>query len=472
VVLFAAALDVAHAGPRDSCTVQPQSSAGFDSLHSHRPENRGSRLLHRDLEFHLDATYSGAITLELEATLTQFARTLDEYVGFSPVAQDANGYQATYDYFRRAGADWNPIDPWDTTSVRLGLSEATTLKPEDRAHADLYIFRRSRGLSQDGQWPSAFFANAEDVTSWRAAGDLRHDNSMMIKGPADAEILDPAGIGWTCPREPYQTLFYYELQHSLLPEEGQGSDRITELWSAAAEAVAGQYDYPRFDFSYTANMLGNYLSWSRDAVALTGVASERVRLLAEDGTVLFGVKRLLWETGGATAPGSTFDPLGDGPGGRDLALTVEDGQGVTVDADHPLAVRFDVPPLAAGASRTAFLELTAKRLPAEATARAELVEREPTSEPAFAIVSVRPNPAVGRASMAITLPMRMRVRATIHDLQGARVRTLADESKEAGSHTLVWDGRDERGAHVRAGTYFVRLASEAGTLNRRFVYLR
>jgi len=216
--------------------------------------------LHRDLEFHVDPTYAQFLTPDHEATLVQLAKTLDEYVGFSPVAQDANGFQATYNYFRRAGADWNPTNAWDTTSVRLGLSEAANLKPEDRAHADTYIFSPSRGLLQDGQQPSDFFTDTEDVTSWRAVEDIRHENSMMFKGPVDGAFLDPQGTGWTRPRQPYQTFFYHELQHSLPPEDGQGVDLMTELWSAGAEAVAGQYDTPRFDFPYTTNLLSSYLA--------------------------------------------------------------------------------------------------------------------------------------------------------------------------------------------------------------------
>ena len=84
----------------------------------------------------------------------------------------------------------------------------------------------------------------------------------------------------------------------------------------------------------------------------------------------------------------------------------------------------------------------------------------------------RPNPAFGEARLAFTLPHAGRVRLTIYDLTGARVRTLHDGVAPAGLTTAAWDGRDERGRGVRAGAYFYRLEFEGQSLARRLVYMR
>ncbi len=47
-------------------------------------------------------------------------------------------------------------------------------------------------------------------------------------------------------------------------------------------------------------------------------------------------------------------------------------------------------------------------------------------------------------------------RVTLHDAAGRRLRILRDAPTAAGHHTLVWDGRDDRGEPVAAGVYFVR----------------
>ena len=47
---------------------------------------------------------------------------------------------------------------------------------------------------------------------------------------------------------------------------------------------------------------------------------------------------------------------------------------------------------------------------------------------------------------------------TLYDQRGRKVRGLLEgRSLPAGSHSLVWEGRDGRGIQVASGVYFVRL---------------
>ena len=47
----------------------------------------------------------------------------------------------------------------------------------------------------------------------------------------------------------------------------------------------------------------------------------------------------------------------------------------------------------------------------------------------------------------------------VHDLAGRRVRTIYSGAIERGLTTITWDGRDERGAELRAGVYLVRFTA-------------
>ena len=47
----------------------------------------------------------------------------------------------------------------------------------------------------------------------------------------------------------------------------------------------------------------------------------------------------------------------------------------------------------------------------------------------------------------------------LYDLNGRRVKTLARGSFAGGQQTVTWDGRDDRGAPVRNGIYFLRARS-------------
>ena len=57
------------------------------------------------------------------------------------------------------------------------------------------------------------------------------------------------------------------------------------------------------------------------------------------------------------------------------------------------------------------------------------------------------------------------------DVAGRRVRTLLT-GRQSTSGALVWDGRNESGALIPGGVYFVRLWTPRGALVRRVVHVR
>lgn len=73
-----------------------------------------------------------------------------------------------------------------------------------------------------------------------------------------------------------------------------------------------------------------------------------------------------------------------------------------------------------------------------------------------------PNPFRATASNSPTtlrysLPARALVTATIYDILGRRMRQLRQQTEEAGEHTLIWDGKDDRGAALPSGIYFLSM---------------
>jgi len=78
-----------------------------------------------------------------------------------------------------------------------------------------------------------------------------------------------------------------------------------------------------------------------------------------------------------------------------------------------------------------------------------------------------PNPFSDRITIRYELPQRGHVKATIYNLLGQEVTSLVDESRPAGSHAVVWDGRDSSGRRLSSGTYFLRLTTQsAGHISR------
>jgi hypothetical protein len=76
-------------------------------------------------------------------------------------------------------------------------------------------------------------------------------------------------------------------------------------------------------------------------------------------------------------------------------------------------------------------------------------------------------PARGAVDFILTLGSAAATRVAVFDLAGRRVRSIADRDLPAGETRLTWDGRNEAGARVGSGMYFVRAVSagRSRTLN-------
>lgn len=92
----------------------------------------------------------------------------------------------------------------------------------------------------------------------------------------------------------------------------------------------------------------------------------------------------------------------------------------------------------------------------------------PTTQPA-ALGLPWPNPAAAEVRFSLAAPVEGRVSLLVHDLAGRRVhaREIAP-----GVSFVVWDGRDERGRRLPAGTYIVRLTGAGPSPARKVVLAR
>ena len=82
-----------------------------------------------------------------------------------------------------------------------------------------------------------------------------------------------------------------------------------------------------------------------------------------------------------------------------------------------------------------------------------------------------PNPFGSQTQLALDLPRQKDAWITVYDVAGRRVRELFVGAMAAGRHVVVWDGRDDGGRRVGSGVYFVRLATDAGVIQRKVVYI-
>jgi hypothetical protein len=83
-----------------------------------------------------------------------------------------------------------------------------------------------------------------------------------------------------------------------------------------------------------------------------------------------------------------------------------------------------------------------------------------------------PNPFNPETTIRFTLAERAGVQLSIFDATGRHVRTLLDGVEEAGSHRILWDGRDDRGYSAGSGIYFCRFNSGGTVQSRKMVLLK
>ncbi len=77
----------------------------------------------------------------------------------------------------------------------------------------------------------------------------------------------------------------------------------------------------------------------------------------------------------------------------------------------------------------------------------------------FALRPNYPNPFNPTTSIRFDVASRSHVTLRVYDVSGALVRTLADESMDAGSHVIEWNGRNDQGNPASSGVYFYRLTA-------------
>ena len=100
-------------------------------------------------------------------------------------------------------------------------------------------------------------------------------------------------------------------------------------------------------------------------------------------------------------------------------------------------------------------------------------EGSPVALPSqFDLLQNYPNPFNPETVIDFRIKEACDVVLVVYTVKGETIRTLVKDYRDAGSYSVVWDGRDDRGSRVPSGIYFYRM--EAGTthLYRKMILLR
>jgi len=87
------------------------------------------------------------------------------------------------------------------------------------------------------------------------------------------------------------------------------------------------------------------------------------------------------------------------------------------------------------------------------------------------IVSVIPS-SKGKVKINYIVGNPSQTRIELYDLSGRRIETLLDGKKEAGKHSLIWNGGMSNGMQSSTGIYFCRIQSASFSRTVKFIYVK
>ncbi len=83
-----------------------------------------------------------------------------------------------------------------------------------------------------------------------------------------------------------------------------------------------------------------------------------------------------------------------------------------------------------------------------------------------------PNPFNATTSITFALPEKQHVKLQIFNILGQRVVLLLDEPRDAGRHTVTWNGHDRNDREIVSGVYLYRIQTDGFAQTKRMVLLK
>ena len=90
----------------------------------------------------------------------------------------------------------------------------------------------------------------------------------------------------------------------------------------------------------------------------------------------------------------------------------------------------------------------------------------------FLILQSKPNPFKNRTLIRYSLPKKNSVEIIIYNILGQEVRTLVKRREEAGTHSVIWDGKDNASKDLTCDIYFLKFKAGECKSIHKLVLLR
>ena len=83
-----------------------------------------------------------------------------------------------------------------------------------------------------------------------------------------------------------------------------------------------------------------------------------------------------------------------------------------------------------------------------------------------------PNPFNPTTNIAYNMQVPGNVTLEVYNIKGQKVKTLVNETKPAGEHSVVWNGRDDNNKPVSSSVYFYQLKLGQQTITRKMLLMK
>jgi hypothetical protein len=90
----------------------------------------------------------------------------------------------------------------------------------------------------------------------------------------------------------------------------------------------------------------------------------------------------------------------------------------------------------------------------------------------YSLLPNYPNPFNPSTAVGYAIPEAGHVRLTIYNVLGQEVRCLVDADHKAGTHTVMWDSKDNHGRSLKSGVYFYTLEAGHFAQTRKMALIR
>ena len=101
-----------------------------------------------------------------------------------------------------------------------------------------------------------------------------------------------------------------------------------------------------------------------------------------------------------------------------------------------------------------------------------VIEQEGNTPDAYELGNAYPNPFNPETTIRFSLPWSVDVKVDVFNDQGQLVRTLVDETLNAGQFEVTWDGKNDAGHQVASGVYIYKINAPNLSLSKKVTFLK